>query len=139
MRKIDCAFLDTNVLIYWADVSAGSKHIRAREILNDPTFLKRISPQVLTEFCRVMVRKAGVPIFSLIPTLVHWETLISFSVEPSFVRDSAMISALHTVSIFDAQIIQAAVLSDCDVLYSEDMHHGFKYKGVEIVNPFQGL
>jgi predicted nucleic acid-binding protein len=33
-------------------------------------------------------------------------------------------------------IIAAARLSDCDLLYSEDLNHGQDYGGIRVENPF---
>ena len=43
----------------------------------------------------------------------------------------------YTLSIYDGMIAAAAVVAGCDILYSEDMHHGLVIDGrVRIVNPF---
>ena len=46
------------------------------------------------------------------------------------------LAASHNLQTYDAIILAAAAESDCDTLYSEDMQHGFVWRGVEIVNPF---
>ena len=42
----------------------------------------------------------------------------------------------HNLQTYDAIILAAAAQAGCDVLYSEDMQHGFEWNGVLIVNPF---
>ena len=46
------------------------------------------------------------------------------------------LAARHNFQTYDAIILAAAAEADCDTLYSEDMQHGFVWRGVEIVNPF---
>ena len=45
---------------------------------------------------------------------------------------------LHSLSFYDALIVQAAVASGCQRVLSEDMQHGAVYGGVRIENPFIG-
>ena len=43
----------------------------------------------------------------------------------------------HQFHIYDAIIVAAALEADCDILYSEDMHHGLRVDGrLTITNPF---
>ena len=42
----------------------------------------------------------------------------------------------HQLQTYDAIILAAAAQGGCDVLYSEDMQHGFEWNGVLVVNPF---
>ena len=43
----------------------------------------------------------------------------------------------YKFSFYDSLIIAAALGSNCDVLYSEDLHHNQKIDGVlTIINPF---
>jgi hypothetical protein len=43
------------------------------------------------------------------------------------------------LSWFDALIAEAAILSRCSVLYSEDFGHGRRIAGLDVVNPLRGL
>ena len=45
------------------------------------------------------------------------------------------LARLHTLSFWDALIVRAAQQAECRVIYSEDMQHGWKVDGVEVVNP----
>src|SRR5688572_3319419 len=44
----------------------------------------------------------------------------------------------HSVSFWDALIVQAAVDARCDILLSEDLQNGRRFGDLEIVNPFLG-
>ena len=43
---------------------------------------------------------------------------------------------LQQFSIWDALIVRAAQQANCTVLYTEDLQHGQRIDGLEIVNPF---
>jgi predicted nucleic acid-binding protein len=43
----------------------------------------------------------------------------------------------HRISWYDSLIVAAAVEGGCSVLYSEDLSHGMKIRGVTIENPFR--
>jgi predicted nucleic acid-binding protein len=43
---------------------------------------------------------------------------------------------LHELSIWDALIVRAALLSGCRTLYTEDLQHGRRFEGLQVVNPF---
>ncbi|GHT78585.1 hypothetical protein AGMMS50262_21380 [Bacteroidia bacterium] len=43
----------------------------------------------------------------------------------------------YDFQLFDSIIVASALEAGCDILYSEDMHHGLLVdKQVEIINPF---
>ena len=43
---------------------------------------------------------------------------------------------VHRLSIWDALILRAALISGCRRLYTEDLQHGFRIETLELVNPF---
>ena len=54
---------------------------------------------------------------------------------------NVMVAALdlatdHQLAIWDAVIISAASQAGCRLLLSEDLHDGFSWGGVTVVNPF---
>jgi predicted nucleic acid-binding protein len=56
--------------------------------------------------------------------------------EPT-IRKSAEIAIRYRFSNWDSLIIAAALLANCDILYSEDMQHGQTIDGaLTVVNPF---
>jgi predicted nucleic acid-binding protein len=42
----------------------------------------------------------------------------------------------HRISFWDALVVQAAVSSGCEILYSQDLSAGPIYTGVRVVSPF---
>ena len=52
--------------------------------------------------------------------------------------ESSILHRLHQLSIWDALIVRAALATGCRVLFTEDLQHGRRLDGLEIVNPFLG-
>ena len=70
------------------------------------------------------------------------ELLGAFSAPPVEIDDvlaAIDLHRLHRVSFWDALVIRSAQQALCARLYSEDLQHGRRFEGVEIVNPFLGL
>jgi predicted nucleic acid-binding protein len=125
-------FLDSNVLLYLLDVSP--KTARADQLLRESAI---ISVQVLNEFVRNARRK-----FKL--SFEKIEKYLALIREHCDVVDLTLATHERALEIaratnfqfFDCNIIAAAELADCDVLYSEDMNDGQRIGRVTIRNPF---
>lgn len=135
----DKFFVDTNLLVYAHDRSAGVKHKRARALVEGLWSSGRgvLSTQVLQELCVSLRRKAAHP-----PSLDETRRLLQDYMSWEIVVNSAesVIQALemevrHKMSFWDALIIQAAEHSGAAVLYSEDMADGQTYGTVRVINP----
>ncbi len=132
------AFLDTNILIYAVDTSNAVKQPKAvalvQRLLTDPAPVC-ISTQVAIEYLR-WVRK-NAPDADKAATLLDLLTPFRCqSTSITLIRNAWTLAAAHTVSWFDALMVQAAIDARCDTLYSEDLQHGRKFGGLEVVNPF---
>lgn len=118
------AFIDTNVLIYWVDDSARAdvvEQLLVKEAV--------ISVQVLNEFANVLRRKRAMALADievLCTTLIDTCDVLDLSVRTHQMALALM--ARYNLSVYDANIVAAAVLSDCTVLYSEDMQEGLNVK-----------
>ncbi|TVS06578.1 MAG: hypothetical protein EA413_03640 [Cyanobium sp. PLM2.Bin73] len=49
--------------------------------------------------------------------------------------DAHQLAIKETISWFDALIVEAAIRSRCEVLFSEDLSHGRKIGHLELINP----
>jgi predicted nucleic acid-binding protein len=61
------------------------------------------------------------------------------SIEPLTLQTHARgleVAARYGFSVYDSMIVAAALLSGCDTLYSEDLHHRQRVDGLLIRNPF---
>ncbi|WP_309605801.1 PIN domain-containing protein [Phenylobacterium sp.] len=127
------AFLDTNILIYL--LASESPKVRvSRDVVASGGV---ISVQVLNEFARVAQRKHSLEWPEIELYLSGFRQ--SFRVEPLTVATQSRavdIARAHRFGIYDANILAAAELAGCRIVYSEDMQHGQRVGGLTILNPF---
>ena len=132
-------FVDSNVLIYAHDRSAGSKHEAARTLIErlweDRTGC--LSVQVLQEFFVNVTRKVGAPLGvkearEVISDLSYWKVHRPDTVDVLAAID---IHRRMQISFWDAMIVKSAAAQSCNVLYSEDLGDGQVYDGVRVENP----
>ena len=128
-------FFDTNVLLYLLS-ALPDKADRAEELLAGGGV---ISVQVLNEFASVASRKLGKAwpdIRDILDVICAVCTVEPISLATHL--RALEIAERHGYSIYDANIIAAALIADCKVLFSEDMHHGHVIEGqLTIRNPFK--
>ena len=135
----DKIFIDTNILVYAHDASAGDKYDKARVVFLDLWKNKTgcLSIQVMQEFYVTVTQKAARPMDHLtaagiIHNLSYWRVH-----EP---KSGDVIRAIdlqkrYKVSFWDAMILQSASQLDCSVIWSEDLSPGQVYEGMRLVNP----
>ena len=139
MNMADKFFVDTNILIYAHDRSAGIKHERARHAIERlwTTGQGVLSTQILQELCINLRRKLVRPlpvdeVRRLIQDYLSWEIVVN---SPEAVLQSLEIEMRYKISFWDALVLQAAEQSGAAVLYSEDLAAGQHYGPVQVVNP----
>ena len=132
-------FVDTNVLVYADDRSAGVKRDRARELIRGAFRDGRasLSTQVLTEYFAVATRKLGLSPATARRRVEIYAALNVLRPSVDDVLAAIDLHRLHELSIWDAMIVRSARASGCRVLYSEDLQHGRAIDGLRIVNPFR--
>ncbi|SPF49756.1 PilT protein domain protein [Candidatus Sulfotelmatobacter kueseliae] len=135
-------FVDTNILIYAHDRSAGLKHERARQLIERLWRSGQgvLSTQVLQELCVNLRRKVANPVSvdeirGLIRDYLSWEIVVN---TPEAVIQALEIEVRYKTSFWDALILQAAEQSGAAVLYSEDLAAKQAYGPVRVVNPLLG-
>ena len=134
------AFVDTNVLVYAYDRAAGSKHVRARELLEELWTSGRgvLSTQVLQEFYVNVLRKTRPAVRpedarTLVADYLAWDPVVN---DGAAVLEAVDASRRHQLSYWDALVVVAAARSGASVIYSEDFNHGQKFGSVQVLNPF---
>jgi predicted nucleic acid-binding protein len=135
----DKYFVDTNILIYAHDRSAGIKHERARQLVESLWTSGQgvLSTQVLQELCVNLRRKVARPlavdeIRRLIDDYMCWEIVVNGA---QAVVQALEIEVRYKTSFWDALILQAAEQAGAAVLYSEDLAAQQSYGMVRVVNP----
>ena len=134
----DRFFVDTNVLVYAHDTSAGAKHALARDLV-ERLWRERsgvLSTQVLQELY-VSLRKARNPLPAaqareVVADYLRWEVVVNTG---ESVLEAVDLELRHRLSFWDALIVHAATASGAAVLYSEDLSDGRLYGPVRVVNP----
>ena len=132
------AALDTNILAYAEGVNGTRRKKAALEIIErlpeDDTFLP---VQVLGELFRVLVRKAGRSPERARAAILTWQDVFPLiETTPSVMLAATDLAVQHHFGIWDGVILAAAAAGGCRLLLSEDLHAGFTWSGVTVVNPF---
>ena len=138
--KLRPSFVDTNVFVYAVTDDEPRRQAIARELLGQLTESEvlQTSTQVLQELYVILTRKVQRK-FTPREGLAYLDRISRSPVtgiDYSVVREAAELSSRHTLSMWDALVIVAAARSGAERLYSEDLQHGRKILGVEILNPF---
>jgi predicted nucleic acid-binding protein len=127
------AFVDSNVLLYTLGPDSRKAELANRLLDESPT----ISVQVLNEFVNVALKKLKLDWAAIETALAHARAYCPVVPVGLSVHLRAMeLARENLLNIYDANIIAAAELAGCDVLYTEDMNHGQRIGRVGIVNPF---
>lgn len=139
----DKVFLDSNVLVYAHDVSAGAKHEVAKATVEDLWERRSgvLSSQVLQEWFVNVTGKIRRPMAvstarAIVEALLSWEVVVN---DGSSVLAAVDIHKRLGFSFWDALIVQAALKGGASRLLTEDLTHGQKVDGLRIEDPFIGL
>ena len=133
-------FVDTNILVYAHDTSAGAKRDRAAQLLEElwASRLGCLSIQVLQEFYVNITRKVAQPLERSAATQILADLSV-WRVQTPDVRDvlaAIAIQQRYGIAFWDAMILQSATRLGCDTVWSEDLNADQDYEGVRVVNPF---
>ncbi len=139
--KGDRIFVDTNVLVYAYDRSAGEKCKKAMEIMESlwDSYSGLISSQVVQEFFVSVTKKIAHPldvftVREIIKDLLKWKTII---VDGGIILDAIDIHAQYKYSFWDSAIIASAIEGGAGIILSEDFSDKQVIKGITIKNPFR--
>lgn len=99
-----------------------------------------IPVQALAELFGVLVRKAGETPAGAGRRVGSWIELYKPIDTTAAVLESAMaLVAAHRIGFWDSIVLAPAADADCRTLLSEDMQHGFTWRGVTVRNPFAAV
>jgi predicted nucleic acid-binding protein len=135
-------FVDTDILVYAHDRSAGAKHLRAQMLLEQlwASGWGVLSTQVLEELCIQLNHNAANPLPADEACLLvrDYSTWNMIATTPRSVLDALEIMKRHEVTFWDAMILEAAGRSGASILYSEHLATGQRYGAFQVVNPLAG-
>jgi predicted nucleic acid-binding protein len=132
-------FVDTNIFLYAKFDDGNDKFKIANDLFNAYFQLKKpfISTQVVNEFCVNAIKKGGDPL-EIRATAAHFDKY--FYINPitmNTIIESFRIYELYQFSHWDCLIVAAAIESNCEILYTEDLSDGqIIDKTLKIINPF---
>src|SRR4029078_12067913 len=121
----DRYFVDTNILMYAHDASAGSKHERAKalgeELWRDLTGV--VSTQVLQELSVNLRKKVRRPLDGkatrdIVADYLTWQVIVDWG---DSILEGMDLEARYQISFWDALVIHAAQVAGAEILYSEDL------------------
>ncbi len=134
-------FLDTNILVYAYDRSAGQKHRLSRQLVEECWENENgcLSLQVLQEFYVTVTRKIAAPLDpqtarQIVADLAQWRI---HTPQASDLLQAIDLQQQHQLAFWDALVVQGAASLGCKQLLSEDLNHGQVYGNVQVINPFK--
>ena len=132
------SLLDTNVLVYADAADSRAKQKRAIELIKTARAqgMAVLSTQVLQEYVNVALRKLHLPHSLIRERLNFYRRFELVPASAELISGALDLHLLHSLSFYDALIVQAALVSGCQRVLSEDMQHGASFGGVRIENPF---
>jgi predicted nucleic acid-binding protein len=119
-------FLDTNILIFAYDRSAGKKHDLAAQMVESCWENENgcLSIQVLQEF------------FVTVTDLAQWRI---HTPKASDLLEAIDLQQSYQLAFWDALVVQSAASLGCKQLFSEDLNHDQVYGDVQVINPFREM
>jgi len=140
MKESSYQFVDTNILVYAHDKTAGRKHEIAKNLLKELWITRNgcLSTQVLQEFFVVITKKVKNPIsfseaFQIVSDLSTWKINV---VDAADILEAIKISERYRISFWDSLIIRSSLNLNCEIIWSEDLNSGQYFDRVKVVNPF---
>lgn len=130
-------FVDTNILIYLFSKDERDKRTTCKNYLHKvgEKGILVISTQVMSEFAVVMLRKYQMPPSHLKSILEDFSAFEVVTITPDIVNKAVDIHVLNQLSFWDSQVVSAALSANCTAIISEDLNHGQKIEGIEVINP----
>ena len=135
-------FVDTNLLVYAYDSSAGKKWKTSLEVLSLLWAHRTgvLSTQVIQELFVSLTQKVKHPILpetarEIVSDLLRWPLVVNDGVN---ILRAIDLQIRYHFSFWDSLILQAAMTSKSEFLLSEDFQDGQVIESVTAINPFLG-
>lgn len=136
-------FFDTNILVYIFDADAADKQRVARELWRTESAAARavLSAQVLQEFYVTVSRKLVRPLAAEAAerAVRGFAAHLVVPIDAPLVLAAIRRTQRLQFSLWDALIIEAAITAGATRLWTEDLQHGQRIDGLEVVNPFRDI
>ena len=131
-------FVDTNILVYAFDRTAGDKREKAKTLLTRLWSERTgcLSLQVIQEFYVTSAKKLAMPAAD---ALTQIERFGKWTVHRPALDDVLLAIQLHRakkIAFWDALILRSAMAAGCSVLWTEDLTAGQRWDDLVVRNPF---
>ena len=133
------SFLDTNILVYTDDHDAPKKQARPLDCVVQARLQGWgvVSTQVLQEYFVASTGKLHVPVEIARRKVELFSRFSLVQIDLPDIVGAIDLLRLHAIGFWDALILRAAQRAGCSILLTEDLQHGARFDGVEVVNPFR--
>ena len=127
--------LDTNILVYCHSNDEPNKQKIAMGLFNEKPI---VSTQVLSEYINVTKRKLKLPKEEIMDVcLQNIEMCTLQPVSFATLKSARSLMSKYDFQLFDSIVIASALEANCEILFSEDLHHGLLVENrMKLVNPF---
>jgi predicted nucleic acid-binding protein len=137
----DRFFLDTNIFVYSFDQGATAKALRAAHLIREALTTQKgvVSYQVVQEFFNVALKEFAQPMQPADAgqyLIAVFRPLLAVHSSQALYADALFLHAQSKLSWSDSLIVSAAIQAQCEVLFSEDLHHGQRFGSLQVRNPF---
>jgi predicted nucleic acid-binding protein len=134
-------FLDTNVLVYLFDAKTPDKQAIARSLWDRACreAVPVLSTQVLQEFFATVTKtvKQGVPIPAARQAILEFSAIADIAaISVPLIAAATRRVEVSSFSFWDSLIIESAIDSGAQRLWTEDLQDGETFGELMIVNPF---
>jgi predicted nucleic acid-binding protein len=132
-------FVDTNVLVYAHDSTAGRKRAAAADLLSRlfAESMGAVSIQVLAEFYSVCTRKLRMEAAEADAILTDLGVWTIHRPRHRDLIQASRLHRLHRIGWWDAMIVTSAIELGCAILWTEDLADGQRFGGLTVRNPFR--
>lgn len=132
-------FIDTNLWVYLYAKNPPEKYGQVRQLIINQFEQIIISTQILGELYHVLTRKNLTTPAKAQTIVVEMATSFPvLEIDTAKVLQALDISDRYQYSYWDSLVIAAALLAECQILYSEDMQHRqVVNEKLQILNPFE--
>jgi predicted nucleic acid-binding protein len=130
--------LDSNILAYAEGANGSVMRERALDLIQRlPPDAILLPVQVLGELFNVLVRKVRRRPVRAREAVLSWRDAYPTIETSSSVMINAMdLASDHALTIWDSVVLAASAEAECRLLLSEDLQHGFTWRGLTVINPF---
>ena len=130
--------LDSNILIYAEGLTEDHRNERAQKIIAAVSPDSLVIPiQSISETLYWLINRAKLSRAGASERAQFWlSNYVAQAVTESVMTGAMEVVSTHGLQVFDAIILACAEEAGALVLLSEDMQHGFRWRGVTVINPF---